>query len=134
MPNYFIALLWLIVNTNEQKKETILVESVFSYLDMLHDERMANYVFENVLQLSELERHFLSTCDPGGYAQSLAHPKQKYKAALYIDMQKPLTTFSFSADHMNGLEIFFATIQKFLQRIILKASISEEPTCPKVHL
>jgi len=98
------------LTTKGLKEWDDVVEAVFSYLAMLHAERIPNYVFDEVLQLSELEWRFLSKGDPGNYVQSLAQSMQKYDAALYIagprrlalrglqDMQKPRTAFSSRED------------------------------------
>uniref|UniRef100_A0A7S4JKR1 Insulin-degrading enzyme n=2 Tax=Odontella aurita TaxID=265563 RepID=A0A7S4JKR1_9STRA len=48
-----------------------VIESIFSYIRMLRQERVPAYVFDEVLQLSELEWRFATKGNPGSYVQSL---------------------------------------------------------------
>jgi len=61
-----------------------VAESVFSYIQMLKEERIPDYVFEEVLQLTELEWRFLTKGSPGNYVQSLVSSMQKYPPELYV--------------------------------------------------
>lgn len=48
-----------------------VIAGVFSYINMLKEGNMPNYIFDEVLKLSELEWRFLQRGSAGGYAQSL---------------------------------------------------------------
>ena len=61
-----------------------VVESIFTYLYMVKEQPIPDYVFEEVLQLNELEWRFATKGKAGGYAQSLAPNMQKYQPSLYI--------------------------------------------------
>ena len=62
-----------------------VVEAVFSYITMLRDEKtIPNYIFEEVLQLDELQWRFANKGNLGGYVQSLATAMQKFSPELYV--------------------------------------------------
>lgn len=61
-----------------------VIESVYSYLQLIRDRSIPSYVFEEVLQLSELEWRFTTKGQPGPYAQSLVKAIQQYPESLYI--------------------------------------------------
>ena len=48
-----------------------VIGSVYCYINMLKEGKMPNYIFDEVLKLSELEWRFLQRGSAGGYAQSL---------------------------------------------------------------
>ena len=48
-----------------------VVAGVFCYINMLREGKIPNYIFDEVLKLSELEWRFLQRGSAGGYAQSL---------------------------------------------------------------
>jgi insulysin len=61
-----------------------VVEAVFSYISLIRDRRIPDYVFDEVLQLDELSWRFLTRGSTGGYVQSLAGAMQKYPPSLYV--------------------------------------------------
>jgi len=61
-----------------------VVEAVYSYIGMLRQRDIPNYVFDEVLQLEELQWRFLTHSGPTGYAQSLATSMQRYPPPLYV--------------------------------------------------
>ena len=61
-----------------------VVEAVYSYIRMLREEPIPRYIFDEVLQLSELGWRFLTPSAPGQYAQSLAQNLLKYPESLVI--------------------------------------------------
>jgi len=61
-----------------------VVEAVFTYLDMIKEKPVPDYVFQEVLQLSELEWRFATKGNAGNYVQSLSTNMQKYSPPLYV--------------------------------------------------
>ena len=61
-----------------------VIESVFAYINMLRSRRIPSYVFEEVLQLDELQWRFLTKGNVGSYAQSIATAMQKFAPPLYV--------------------------------------------------
>lgn len=59
-------------------------EAVFSYIDMISRVGVPDYIFDEVLQLDELEWRFLEKGDPSSYVQSLVEGMQKYPPSLYV--------------------------------------------------
>jgi len=86
-----------------------VIEAVHSYIKLLADEPIPRYIFEESLQLSELEWRFLTPGATGKHAQSLAQNALKYPESLimagprrlalrttgmeFIDSNKPRTQF-----------------------------------------
>lgn len=66
------------------KNRDNVIEAIFSYIRMLSEEPIPRYIFEETLQLSELDWRFLTPGAPGQYAQSLAQNAQKYPESLMI--------------------------------------------------
>jgi len=61
-----------------------IVETIFSYIRMLKEDNIPKYVFDEVLQLNELEWRFLTKGAAGPYVQSLVKGMQDYPQNLYI--------------------------------------------------
>ena len=61
-----------------------VTEVVFSYIQMMREERMPDYLFDEVLLLTELEWRFLTKGSPVNYVQSLVSAMQKYPPELYV--------------------------------------------------
>ncbi|CAB9502983.1 degrading enzyme-like 1, peroxisomal [Seminavis robusta] len=61
-----------------------VVEAIFSYINMLRESPIPDYVFQEVLQTNELEWRFMSKGSAGGYVQSLAPAMQKYPPSLVV--------------------------------------------------
>lgn len=61
-----------------------VIEAIFSYIRLLREAPIPKYIFEETLQLSELEWRFLTPGAPGQFAQSLAQNAQKYPQPLTI--------------------------------------------------
>jgi insulysin len=61
-----------------------VIEAVYSYLSLLRDNKIPDYVFNEVLQLEELDWRFKTKGGVGGYVQSLATAMQKYPPPLYV--------------------------------------------------
>jgi insulysin len=62
-----------------------VAEAIFSYIQMLRDVPIPNYVFQEVLQLNELEWRFLTKGQLSNYVQSLSTAMQKYdNPELYV--------------------------------------------------
>mmetsp|Transcript_24900 Transcript_24900/g.45085 ORF Transcript_24900/g.45085 Transcript_24900/m.45085 type:complete len:1154 (+) Transcript_24900:107-3568(+) len=59
-------------------------EAIFSYIKMLTEQSIPNYVFNEVLQLQELQWRFTTKGEPSSYVQSLVESMQKYPPSLYI--------------------------------------------------
>jgi len=97
-----------------------VVEAVFSYLALLRDKPIPDYIFQEVLNIGELEWRFMTKGNAGGYVQSLATTMQKYPPSLYVagprrialaepdsklvDSSKPRTAFSSRAQLENTKE------------------------------
>lgn len=61
-----------------------VVEAVFSYIQMIRDQPIPKFTFDEVLQLSELEWRFATKGAPTGYVQGLVKGMQQYPESLYI--------------------------------------------------
>ena len=61
-----------------------VVEAIFSYIQMIRQNEIPKYTFDEVLNLSELEWRFMRKGDNAGYVQSLAQSMQKYDPSLVI--------------------------------------------------
>lgn len=105
-----------------------VIESIYSYLQMLREKPVPYYVFEEVLQLSELEWRFATKGQPGPYVQSLVKAMQQYPESLYIagprrlalkesdgqvlDSNKPRSKFSSSAQLLDTVASTSALVSK----------------------
>lgn len=105
-----------------------VIESVYSYLQMLREKPVPLYIFEEVLQLSELEWRFATKGQPGPYVQSLVKAMQQYPESLYIagprrlalkesdntvlDSNKPRSKFSSSAQLLDTVASTSALVSK----------------------
>jgi len=74
-----------------------IIEAVFSYISMLRDRTVPSYIFEEVLQLDELQWRFVTKSSVGGYVQSLAASMQKFPPALYIAGPRRLALDEYAA-------------------------------------
>ena len=61
-----------------------VIEAIFAYISMLRERPIPDYVFQEVLQINELEWRFASKGSAGAYVQSLAPAMQKYPPSLYV--------------------------------------------------
>ena len=61
-----------------------VIEAVYSYLRMLKDQTIPAYIFNEVLQLDELQWRFLTKGSPSSFATSLATAMQKYPPEYYV--------------------------------------------------
>lgn len=61
-----------------------VIEAVFAFIRLLRDRSIPSYVFEEVLQLDELQWRFMSKGNVGNYVQSLSSAMQKYPPILYV--------------------------------------------------
>ncbi|KAG7356829.1 insulin-degrading protein [Nitzschia inconspicua] len=61
-----------------------VIESIFSCLRMLRDQAIPTYVFNEVLQLEELQWRYFSKSGVGTYVQSLATTLQDYPPSLCV--------------------------------------------------
>lgn len=61
-----------------------IVESIFSYIAMLRDKGVPKYVYNEVLQLEELQWRFASKGGVSGFVQSLATSLQLYPPSLCV--------------------------------------------------
>jgi insulysin len=61
-----------------------VVEAIYSYISLLRDRTIPDYVFKEVLQLAELQWRFLTKGNIGPYATSIATAMQKFPPALYV--------------------------------------------------
>jgi insulysin len=61
-----------------------VIESVLSYIKMLRDDPIPQYIFQEVLQLSELDWRFLTKGGPTSYVQSLVKSMKEYPESLYV--------------------------------------------------
>ena len=62
----------------------VVVESVFSYIRMLTTTPVRDYIFDECLNLSELEWRYLTKSDPSKYVTTLATSLQDYDPPLAI--------------------------------------------------
>mmetsp|Transcript_55142 Transcript_55142/g.66373 ORF Transcript_55142/g.66373 Transcript_55142/m.66373 type:complete len:376 (+) Transcript_55142:704-1831(+) len=62
----------------------VVVESVFSYIRMLTTTPVPDYIFDECLNLSELEWRYLTKSDPSKYVTTLATSLQDYDPPLAI--------------------------------------------------
>lgn len=61
-----------------------VIVTLFSYLQMLRDRPIPNYVYNEVLRLEELQWRYASKGGVGSYVQSLATSLQKYPPSLCV--------------------------------------------------
>jgi insulysin len=61
-----------------------VVEAIFSCIGMLRDKTIPDYIFNEVLQLEELQWRFSSKGGVGNYVQSLCTTLQDYPASLCV--------------------------------------------------
>ncbi|KAK1749002.1 hypothetical protein QTG54_000941 [Skeletonema marinoi] len=59
-------------------------EAIFSYIQMMKTNPIPNYVFDENLQLDELEWRFTTKGQPTNYVQSLVTAMDKFPPSLYI--------------------------------------------------
>jgi insulysin len=59
-------------------------ETIFSYIQMMRNTPIPNYVFDENLQLDELEWRFTTKGQPSNYVQSLVTAMDKFPPSLYI--------------------------------------------------
>lgn len=59
-------------------------EAIFSYIQMMKTTPIPNYVFDENLQLDELEWRFTTKGQPSNYVQSLVTAMDKFPPSLYI--------------------------------------------------
>jgi len=106
-----------------------IVEAIFSYIKMMQNEKIPRYVFEEVLQLSELQWRFLSKGGAGSYAQSLVNSMQDYPESLYVagprrlslrktttgsllESNKPRTGFSSDEELMTTMDATYSLVSR----------------------
>jgi insulysin len=75
-----------------------VIGSVYSYINMLRSRKVPNYVFEEVLQLEELQWRFLTNGSPRNYATSLSTAMQRYPPPLYVAGPRRLALTEFLMD------------------------------------
>jgi len=101
-----------------------VVEAVFSYIRMLRKERIPEYIFDEVLNLSELEWRFLTKGQKSNYAMSLAQSMRKYTPELVVsgprrlavgDIKSGEPRSSFSSSNQRVLTM--ASTQKLLSKM-----------------
>jgi insulysin len=61
-----------------------IIAAIYSYIGMLGDQSIPNYVYGEVLQLEELQWRFASKGSASGYVQNLATSMQKYPPSLAV--------------------------------------------------
>jgi insulysin len=61
-----------------------VVEFIYSYLRLMKDQRIPAYIFNEVLQLDELQWRFLTKGSPKNYATSLATSMQRFPPEYYV--------------------------------------------------
>ena len=61
-----------------------VVESIYSYLRLMKDRPIPSYIFNEVLQLEELQWRFMTKGSPRNYATSLATSMQRYPPEYYV--------------------------------------------------
>ena len=59
-------------------------EAIFSFIKMSNEKSIPDYVFDEVLQINELEWRFLEKGDPSNYVQSLVSGMNKYPPSLSV--------------------------------------------------
>lgn len=61
-----------------------VIEAIFSFISMMKDRAIPDHVFQEVLQVTELEWRFMTKGNVANYVQSLATSMQKYPPPLYV--------------------------------------------------
>lgn len=61
-----------------------VIEAVFSYISLLREQVIPSYIFNEVLQLEEIQWRFLTKNGVSGYLQSLVTSMQRYPPQLYV--------------------------------------------------
>ncbi|GKY92409.1 hypothetical protein MPSEU_000211500 [Mayamaea pseudoterrestris] len=79
-----------------------VVGAIYSYLRLLRDRAIPDYVFDEVFRLDELYWRFSSKGNVGGYVQGLAASMQKYPAPLYIAGPRRLALTEYERWQLSG--------------------------------
>jgi insulysin len=72
------------LTTNGLLASTDITEAVFSYLNMLRTNPIPEYIYKEVLQLSELDWRFATKGNGGKFATAVSTAMQKYPPSLYV--------------------------------------------------
>eukprot|EP00957_Ditylum_brightwellii_P130776 9976926-Ditylum_brightwellii.AAC.1 len=77
-------------------------EAVFAYVQMMQNNVIPNYIFDEVLQLSDLQWRYLTKGDAANYAQSLVSAMKKYPPSLYVAGPRRIALRDISEDDKKG--------------------------------
>ena len=72
------------LTSNGEKAITEVCEAIFSYVRMMQTTAIPDYVFDENLQLDELEWRYTTKGDPERYVQSLVTAMDQYPSSLYV--------------------------------------------------
>lgn len=59
-------------------------EAIFSYVRMMQESQIPDYIFDENLQLDEMDWRYTTKGQPGGYATSLATSMDQYPPSLFV--------------------------------------------------
>ncbi len=75
-----------------------VIGAVFSYIRMMREQPIPNYIFEEVLKLDEIQWRFTTKNGGAGYVQSLSTAMQKYPPDLYVAGPRRLALSEYNVD------------------------------------
>lgn len=75
-----------------------VIEAVFSYIRMMRERTIPNYILEEVLKLDEIQWRFTTKNGGAGYAQSLSTAMQKYPPELYVAGPRRIALSEYNLD------------------------------------
>lgn len=75
-----------------------VIETVFSYIRMMREQPIPNYIFEEVLKLDEIQWRFSTKNGGAGYVQSLSTAMQKYPPELYVAGPRRIALSEYNLD------------------------------------
>ena len=75
-----------------------VIEAIYSYISLLRDKPIPGFIFDEVLQLQELQWRFLTKTGVASYLQSLATAMQKYPEPLYVAGPRRLALSDYTQD------------------------------------
>jgi insulysin len=96
-------------------------EAIFSYVKMLRETPIPDYIFDENLQLDELEWRYTTKGQPGQYVQSIVTAMDKFPPSLYIAGPRRLALRE-TSDALLSSDAPRTKFQSTEQREIIKAS------------
>jgi insulysin len=101
-----------------------VVEAIFSYVRMLRESPIPDYIFDENLQLDELEWRYTTKGQPGSYVQTLVTAMDHFPPALYVAGPRRLALKETETRLISSGDPRM-TFESIEQRDIIKAACSD---------